>query len=88
MTAAWLLPIVPTIVVAASGGLIAEVLGNNFYCLITIILSYVLWGIGVPMSLMVLVIYLYRLSIHQLPEREVIVSVFLPLGPIGQGAFG
>jgi tellurite resistance protein TehA-like permease len=88
MTAVWLLPIVPTIVAAASGGLIAEVLQNNFDSLITIILSYVLWGIGMPMSLMVLVLYLYRLSIYKLPEREIIVSVFLPLGLLGQGSFG
>jgi tellurite resistance protein TehA-like permease len=34
-----------------------------------------------------LVIYFYRLTTHALPPREVIVSVFLPLGPLGQGAF-
>ncbi|CAD0055185.1 unnamed protein product [Aureobasidium pullulans] len=36
---------------------------------------------------MVLVIYLHRLTVHNIPPREVIVSVFLPLGPIGQGSF-
>jgi tellurite resistance protein TehA-like permease len=35
----------------------------------------------------VLVIYFQRLTIHKLPPREVIVSVFLPLGPLGQGGF-
>lgn len=35
-----------------------------------------------------MVIYFQRLTIHCLPPREVIVSVFLPLGPLGQGAFG
>lgn len=32
--------------------------------------------------------YFHRLTIHKLPPREVIVSVFLPLGPLGQGSFG
>lgn len=36
----------------------------------------------------VLVIYFHRLTVHKLPPREVIVSVFLPLGPLGQGGFG
>lgn len=31
--------------------------------------------------------YFHRLSVYHLPPREVIVSVFLPLGPIGQGSF-
>lgn len=35
-----------------------------------------------------LVIYFQRLTMHKLPPSEVIVSVFLPLGPLGQGAFG
>lgn len=35
----------------------------------------------------VLVIYFQRLTLHKLPPREVIVSVFLPLGPLGQGGF-
>ena len=88
MTAAWLLPIVATIVAAASGGIVAEVLPNPHHALWTIILSYILWGTGVPLAMAVLVIYFQRLTVHKLPPREVIVSVFLPLGPLGQGGFG
>jgi C4-dicarboxylate transporter/malic acid transport protein len=88
MTAAWLLPIVATIVAAATGGIVAEVLPNPQHQLWTIIVSYVLWGTGFPLAMLVLVIYFQRLTIHKLPPREVIVSVFLPLGPIGQGSFG
>ncbi len=40
MTAAWLLPIVPTIVASASGGIVAEVLPNPQHALITVITSY------------------------------------------------
>jgi tellurite resistance protein TehA-like permease len=87
MTAAWLLPIVATIVAAASGGVVAEVLPNPQHALWTLIISYILWGTGVPLAMAVLVIYFQRLTIHKLPPREVIVSVFLPLGPLGQGGF-
>jgi hypothetical protein len=37
---------------------------------------------------MVMVIYLQRLTLHKLPSKAVIVSVFLPLGPLGQGGYG
>ena len=87
MTAVWLLPIVATIVAAATGGIVAGVLPDT-YALWTIIVSYILWGCGVPLAMFTMVIYFHRLTMHSLPPREVIVSVFLPLGPIGQGAFG
>lgn len=87
MTAAWLLPIVSTIVAAATGGIVAEILPNPQHQLWTVLTSYVLWGTGFPLAMVVLVVYFHRLTIHKLPPREVIVSVFLPLGPIGQGSF-
>lgn len=87
MTAVWLLPIVSTIVASASGGIVADVLPNPQHQLWTIIVSYVLWGTGFPLAMVVLVIYFHRLTMYHLPAREVIVSVFLPLGPIGQGSF-
>jgi tellurite resistance protein TehA-like permease len=34
-----------------------------------------------------MVIYFHRLTIHGLPPRDVIPTVFLPLGPLGQGGF-
>lgn len=87
MTATWLLPIVSTIVAAASGSIVASVLPNPQHALWTLITSYILWGTGVPLAVTVLVIYFQRLTIHNIPPREVIVSVFLPLGPFGQGGF-
>src|SRR2546423_8089423 len=87
MTAVWLLPVVSTIVAAASGCIVAEVLPNPQHSLWTLIASYVLWGTGVPLAMVILVMYFHRLTVHRLPSREVIVSVFLPLGPLGQGGF-
>ncbi len=87
MNAAWLLPIVSTIVAAALGGIVAEVLPDPQHALWTIVTSYILFGTGFPLSMVVLVMYFHRLTIYRLPPREVIVSVFLPLGPLGQGSF-
>ena len=66
----------------------APVLKDPQYQLWTLICSYVLWGTGVPLAMAILVIYFQRLTVYKLPPREVIVSVFLPLGPLGQGGFG
>lgn len=88
MTAVWLLPIVTTVVAAATGGIVADVIDNPYHALWTVIVSYVLWGIGVPLAMMVLSIYFQRLALHKLPPKEVIVSMFLPMGPLGQGGYG
>lgn len=88
MTAAWLLPIVAPIVAAASGGVVAEVLPNPQHALWTIVVSYIMWGMSVPLAMVVIGMYFQRLTVHDLPPREVIVSVFLPLGPLGQGGYG
>ncbi|KAK8931915.1 putative C4-dicarboxylate transporter [Metarhizium anisopliae] len=87
-TAALLLPIVPTVVAAATGGIVAEALPNHQHAFTTLIASYILWGIGECLSACVLALYFHRLTIHSLPPKEVIVSVFLPVGPLGQGGFG
>ncbi|KAF4983667.1 hypothetical protein FZEAL_973 [Fusarium zealandicum] len=88
ITAVLLLPIVPAIVAAATGGIVAEVLPNHKHALTTVITSYVLWGIGESFSACVLVLYFQRLIIHSIPPKEVIVSVILPVGPLGQGGYG
>lgn len=87
-SATWLLPIVSCVVTSASGSVVAEVLPNPQYALGTIIASYVVWGIGVPMALMMTVIYLLRLMLYKLPPKAAIASTFLPIGPLGQGGYG
>ncbi|WP_312262541.1 TDT family transporter [Candidatus Igneacidithiobacillus taiwanensis] len=85
MTAAWLLPIVPPEVAAASGGLLAPHLApaaaeNVIYT------SYILWSVSVLLALGVLAILLLRLTLHKLPHQDMAVSSWLPLGPLGTGA--
>lgn len=87
ITAAQLLPIAATIVAAGTGSETAGILPHPQYALGTIIASYVMWGMATPMALSVLVIYYQRLALHKMPPREIIVSAFLPLGPLGFGGY-
>ncbi|OAQ61096.2 sulfite transporter Ssu1 [Pochonia chlamydosporia 170] len=89
MTAVWLLPIAPPVVASAAGGVIAEAFAtsNQKYALWTLITSYVLWGTAIPLSMTCLVLYFHRLTMHNLPPREVVISSFLPVAPLGEGAY-
>jgi tellurite resistance protein TehA-like permease len=87
MTPLWLLPVLPAVICSTTGGIIAPVLSDPQHQLWTLIISYVLWGISFPLALMILVLYFYRLMVHEMLDKEVIVSVFLPLGPFGLGGF-
>lgn len=75
-TAALLLPIVPPITVAAVGSVLAEVLleKHSTLAFTVLVISYMELGVGLPLALMVLVIYLQRLILFKAPPREVIVS--------------
>ena len=85
VTGAWLLPVVQAVVAVSSGGLVATVLPTS-QAMTTLFVSYVLWGLGMSLSFMVLALYFHRLCVHKLPTIKVIVSAYLPLGPCEQGA--
>lgn len=87
MTAAWLLPIVAPIVSAGSGAIVGNILPDPNDQLITLFVSYILWGMSLSLSLVVMVIYFLRLTTKRLVGKEVVVSTFLPLGPCGFGGF-
>ncbi|CEL57646.1 Sulfite efflux pump SSU1 OS=Arthroderma otae (strain ATCC MYA-4605 / CBS 113480) GN=SSU1 PE=3 SV=2 [Rhizoctonia solani AG-1 IB] len=86
VTAALLLPVVPTITIAATGATIGNLLVDKHpeYVFQMWIASYVACGIGTSLALMILALYLQRLAFHHLPATDMIVTVFLPLGPTGQ----
>ncbi|SNX88082.1 related to SSU1 - plasma membrane sulfite pump [Melanopsichium pennsylvanicum] len=87
ITAALLLPVVPPITAAATGSVIAEILMHTYptYAFTIMVVSYLVLGIGLPLALLILVLYFQRLLLFKSPPRDVIISVFLPLGPCGQG---
>jgi C4-dicarboxylate transporter/malic acid transport protein len=86
MTAVWLLPIVACEVAASSGGLLLAHLPANAHSTAILLGSYVLWGISVLPAFAILTILMIRLVLHQLPAKELALSSWLALGPIGTGA--
>ncbi|KAI4731030.1 sulfite efflux pump SSU1 [Aureobasidium sp. EXF-10728] len=89
LTAACLLPAVSCIVAASTGGQVAQMEALEAHeALWTLLTCYCCWAIGFFVGLMILCIYFYRLLLFKLPSQEVVVSVFLSLGPLGQGSFG
>jgi C4-dicarboxylate transporter/malic acid transport protein len=87
LTAVWLLPIVACEVAAASAGLLAPHLAAP-EALLVLVLGYVLWAFSVPLALSILVLLFLRLALYKLPERDVGLSAWLAVGPIGTGALG
>ncbi|KAI5452792.1 Plasma membrane sulfite pump involved in sulfite metabolism [Naganishia albida] len=86
VTGAWLLPPIANIVCSASGAIVAGYLEDR-RAVITVIVSYILWGIGFGPTLLIMTVYFNRLAMFSVPANTVIVSSFIPLGPCGQGAF-
>ena len=87
MTALWLLIPASVTVVSASSSIVVGVLPNVQHALWTNIVSYILFDMVIPLVRSMLVLYLHSLTVYRLPPYEVIVSVFLPLGPLGQSGF-
>lgn len=88
MTAVWLLPIVAAEVTAGSGGLIIPHLGATAESRAMLFVSYGLWATSVLPAMGILVILFLRLVLHKLPGREMAVSSWLSLGPLGTGTLG
>lgn len=86
MTAVWLLPIVACEVAAATGGLLLSHIAVGQQALGILLGGYVLWGISVLPAFAILTILMLRLALHKLPSKELAISSWLALGPIGTGA--
>ncbi|RAK93770.1 hypothetical protein BO79DRAFT_234701 [Aspergillus costaricaensis CBS 115574] len=87
VTAVQLLPIASTIIASGVGAEVAEILVSRDQAIGTIVACFVLWGMSMPLALIVLVVYYQRLALYKLPAREVIVSCLLPVGPLGFGSY-
>lgn len=60
----------PAVVAAAAGGTVAAVLPPA-HALTTLVVSYMLWGMCMGLSLMVIALYMHRLAVYKLPNVEV-----------------
>ena len=81
-----MLPTVSTIVAASTGATVATVLPDN-QAKITVVFCYILLGMGLPMSMLLMANYIYRLLLYKLPHSSIISSVFITIGPCGQSAY-
>jgi len=89
-SALWLLPVVPSIVCGISGAIVADALASVSikHALLTTLVAAFLLALGLTMSLSILVVYIQRLILHGFPDSSLSASLFLPLGPLGQGGYG
>lgn len=87
VTCTQLLPFLPSIVASVLGARVAEVMVDPSVAAGTVITSYLLWGMGVPMALFVMIVYWQRLVLYKTPLSDVIVSTCIPLGPLGFGGY-
>ncbi|KAI5451310.1 Plasma membrane sulfite pump involved in sulfite metabolism [Naganishia albida] len=86
VTAVWLQPSVATIVSAATGSIVADYLDPS-RARLTVVVSYIIWGLGFLPAILIMSSYFLRLAVHKCPPNALVVSSFLPLGPCGQGGF-
>ncbi|EOQ98905.1 Sulfite efflux pump SSU1 [Wallemia ichthyophaga EXF-994] len=82
-----LLPTVSTIVAASTGASVANVLPDS-QARITIVISYILLGMGLPISVLLMANYSYRLILFKLPQPAFISSTFITIGPCGHFPIG
>lgn len=86
MSALWLLPIVACEVAASSGGLLLKEIEIGQHAVGILLSSYMLLGLSVLPAFAILTILMLRLALHQLLAKELAMSCWLALGPIGTGA--
>jgi tellurite resistance protein TehA-like permease len=85
ITALQLFPLMAPIVASAVGSNVADL--PDELAVATIVTSYILWELGVPGTMITMCMYYQRLALRKLPPRDVIVSVFMPLGPPSLGGY-
>ncbi len=86
MSALWLLPIVACEVAASSGGLLLQHIVMGQQAVGILFGSYMLLGMSILPAFAILTILMLRLALHQLMPKELAISCWLALGPIGTGA--
>ncbi|KAF8601893.1 hypothetical protein BDV93DRAFT_509734 [Ceratobasidium sp. AG-I] len=87
LTAVWLLPTVTPIVPSTTGALLARAIipHSTSHAMITLFMSTILLFLGLSLTFMILPLYMLRLITEGLPEKTLITSKYLPVGPCGQG---
>jgi tellurite resistance protein TehA-like permease len=89
MTTLWLLPAISLIVASSTGGLLSTALKAQSmkFAILTTLFSLTMVIIGLSLALMMITVYLARLVISGPPEKLLVLSAFVALGPFGQGGY-
>lgn len=83
-----LLPIVTLTVVASSGGIFTPELPTNNLKMSTMVICYILWSNAIALAFIIITIYFWKLFVHKIPNTAMVFTSFLPVGVLGQGAYG
>lgn len=88
LNATLLLPIVTLTVTASAGALICPDLPSTNLQVVTLVICYLIWAAAVGLAFVIIGIYYWKLCVHKVPSTALVFSSFLPVGVMGQGAFG
>lgn len=86
VTGVMIIPVIGPIVASGAGANMASMLPSA-HARLTLVLSYIMWGIGFVLVMMTFAMFYQRLTIHKIPPAAMVVTIFLPLGPMGQASF-
>lgn len=82
-----LLPMVTLIVSASSANLFALELPSVNLQIMTMIISYIMWSIGIVMATIIISVHYWRLFVYKIPPTNLIFTTFLPCGVCGQSSY-
>jgi tellurite resistance protein TehA-like permease len=85
--ASWLLPVVPPIVASVPAALLAQTWPLAARTSI-LALAYALLGLGIGLAALVIAVFYARLLFHKLPERALVPTLWIVVGPLGQSIAG
>ena len=78
---------VTLIVSASSANLFALELPSVNLQIMTMIISYIMWSIGIMMATIIISVHYWRLFVFKIPPTNLIFTTFLPSGVCGQSSY-
>lgn len=82
-----LLPMVTLIVSASSANLFALELPSANLQIMTMIICYIMWSIGIMMATIIISVHYWRLFVFKIPPTNLVFTTFLPSGVCGQSSY-
>ena len=83
----WLVPIAPIIGASVPGSLLVYY-WPEFLQIELVLLSFVLWGSGITLASIIIVLFYARLAYHKAPKGILVPTMWLVIGPLGQSISG